>query len=63
MTSIAALIPRFRVHRTGRVLAIRCTQCRIWRKPNVFNPHTNTCHDCVLSAARRRVIALGARRR
>ena len=56
MTSIAALIPRLR-YRTGRVVAIRCTACHLWRKPRHFNQRTNTCHGCCYGAARRHLAA------
>jgi hypothetical protein len=56
MTSIAALIPRLRWHRTGRVVAIRCTTCRTWRKPNRFAPTGNVCGFCRYGEAHRRVL-------
>ncbi|MFI7541094.1 hypothetical protein [Actinoplanes sp. NPDC049599] len=46
MTSIAALIPRIRIDRTARVVAIRCASCRTWRKPWHFARNTNTCRRC-----------------
>jgi hypothetical protein len=55
MTTIAALIPRLR-RRTGRVIAIRCTKCRTWRKPNLFARNTNVCRPCTYGEARRRVL-------
>jgi hypothetical protein len=57
MTSIAALIPRIRFHRTGRVVAIRCTRCRTWRKPHLFARNGNTCQPCTYDQARRRVLS------
>jgi hypothetical protein len=56
MTTIAALIPRLRLHRTGRVIAIRCTTCRTWRKPNLFTHTANVCRPCTYGEARRRVL-------
>ncbi|MET8146890.1 hypothetical protein ACIBSW_14080 [Actinoplanes sp. NPDC049668] len=56
MPTIAALIPRLRLHRTGRVIAIRCTKCRTWRKPNLFARNINACRRCTYGEARRRVL-------
>jgi hypothetical protein len=56
MTTVAALIPRLRLHRTGRIIAIRCTKCRTWRKPNLFTQYTNVCRLCSYGEARRRVL-------
>jgi ssDNA-binding Zn-finger/Zn-ribbon topoisomerase 1 len=56
MTSITDLIPRLRLHRTGRVVAVRCTKCRTWRKPNRFDRNTNVCRPCTYGEARRRVL-------
>ena len=61
MTSITALIPRIR-HRTGRVVAIRCTACHLWRKPRHFTRTTNTCRSCSYGQARRRTTARADRR-
>ena len=55
MTTISALIPRIRF-RTGRVVAIRCTKCRTWRKPNLFSRSTNVCRLCSYGEARRRIL-------
>jgi hypothetical protein len=60
MTTVAALIPRIpriRFQRSGRVIAIRCTTCRTWRKPNLFTHRSNVCHACTYGAARRRLLA------
>jgi hypothetical protein len=62
MTTISALIPRLRWHRSGSVVAIRCAVCRTWRKPKAFNCNATTCHYCSYAAARRRVTARAARR-
>ena len=56
MTTITALIPRLRLHHTGHVVAVRCTKCRTWRKPNLFSPHTNVCRLCCYGEARRRIL-------
>ncbi len=61
MTTLAALIPRLR-YRTGRIVAIRCTGCRLWRKPRHVNPRTTTCHGCSYGAARRRITARAKQR-
>ncbi len=61
MTTFAALIPRLR-YRTSRVIAIRCTACKTWRKPRHFNPRTNTCHGCAHEAAHRRITTRATRR-
>ncbi|MCA2219522.1 hypothetical protein [Jidongwangia harbinensis] len=63
MTSIAALIPRIRYHRTGRVVAIRCATCRHWRKPRHFAATANRCHTCTHDQARTRVTNRAAARR
>ncbi len=61
MTMLAALIPRLR-YCTGRVVAIRCTACHLWRKPRHFARRTNVCHDCCYGAARRRLLDRASRR-
>jgi hypothetical protein len=64
MTTLAAFIPRFRTHRTtGRVMAIRCTNCKTWRKPRLFNPRSNTCRDCTYGTARQRLTDRATARR
>ena len=60
--TIPVLVPRIRRHRTGRVVAIRCTTCRTWRKPRHVDRHTGTCHTCSYTAAHRRVTARNQRR-
>ena len=62
MTTIAALIPRLR-YRTGRVVAIRCTTCHLWRKTRHFDRNTNTCRTCTHGPAARRLAARADRRR
>jgi hypothetical protein len=61
MTTFATFIPRLR-YRTGRVVAIRCTSCRTWRNPRMFDRRSNTCHGCSYGAARRRLTARAHRR-
>ena len=61
MTTITALIPRIR-YRTARIVAIRCTRCRTWRKPRHFDCNANTCRVCSYSAAYRRITARADRR-
>jgi hypothetical protein len=61
MTTITALIPRIR-YRTARVVAIRCTGCRTWRKPRHFDRNAGTCRACSHSAAHRRITARADRR-
>jgi hypothetical protein len=61
MTSITAFIPRLRVQRTGRIIAIRCTRCRTWRKPRHFTRDANTCHACVYGESRAHVRDRAAR--
>lgn len=62
MTTITALVPRIRLHRTGRIVAVRCTRCRTWRKPNLFTARSNVCHRCSYGAARRRLLDRARRR-
>ena len=59
MTTIAAFIPRLRRHHTGRIVAIRCADCKTWRKPRHFDRTANTCRDCVYGAAHRRITHRG----
>ena len=56
MTRISALIPRLR-HRHGRIVSIRCQECRTWRKPRHFARNSSTCQACTYSAAHRRLKA------
>ncbi|GAB1643851.1 hypothetical protein [Krasilnikovia sp. MM14-A1259] len=37
--------PRLRF-RTGRVVAIRCTTCRLWRNPRQYGRSSTTCRAC-----------------
>ena len=59
--TITALIPRLR-YRTGRVVAIRCTACRLWRKTRHFDRTASTCRTCSNGPAARRIAARDDRR-
>jgi hypothetical protein len=63
MTTITALIPRIRRHRTGRVIAIRCATCRTWRKPWYFARNSNVCRTCPTGRVGRHLAKYAAKSR
>ncbi|MEV6493359.1 hypothetical protein AB0M20_32775 [Actinoplanes sp. NPDC051633] len=62
-TTMTAMIPRIRIHRCGRVVAIRCATCRTWRKPRQFLRNASTCRRCPTGRLGRYLTRSAAQRR